>query len=94
MEFSPSVLLLVLYPVVGFVAPLVFFSLWPKNLVFWLTYPLSYGVATSGIFLYRRLFTRLFPPRLQLGTPNFITLNLDRRNESTANNGEDNVNNR
>jgi hypothetical protein len=32
MEFSPSVLLLVLYPVVGLAAPLVFFSLWPKKL--------------------------------------------------------------
>jgi hypothetical protein len=32
MEFSPSVLLLVLYPVVGLAAPLVFFSLWPKRL--------------------------------------------------------------
>jgi hypothetical protein len=32
MEFSPPVLLLVLYPVVGLAAPLVFFSLWPKKL--------------------------------------------------------------
>jgi hypothetical protein len=29
---SPSVLLLVLYPVVGMTAPLFFFSLWPKKL--------------------------------------------------------------
>lgn len=53
----------------------------PNNLVFWLTYPVSYGVATSGIFLYRRLFTRLFPPRLQPGTPNIITLNLKVRHK-------------
>jgi hypothetical protein len=66
----------------------------PGNLVFWLTYPVSYGVATSGIFLYRKLFTRLFPPRLQLGTPNFITLNLEGRHESKASDGEDNVNKR
>jgi len=63
----------------------------PSNLVFWLTCPVSYGVATSGIFLYRRLFTRLFPPRLQLGTPNFITLDLEGRHESKRNNGEDHV---
>ena len=63
----------------------------PSNLVFWLTYPVSYGVATSGIFLYRRLFTRLFPPRLQLGTPNFITLNLEGHHESNKSNGEDHV---
>jgi hypothetical protein len=63
----------------------------PSNLVFWLTYPVSYGVATSGIFLYRRLFTRLFPPRLQLGTPNFITLNLKGRHDSKTSNGEDHV---
>src|SRR5882724_2788595 len=29
---SPSVLLLVLYPVVGIAAPVVFYSLWPKEL--------------------------------------------------------------
>jgi Type II CAAX prenyl endopeptidase Rce1-like len=63
----------------------------PSKLVFWLTYPVSYGVATSGIFLYRRLFTRFFPPRLQPGTPNFITLNLERRHESKTSNGEDHV---
>jgi hypothetical protein len=28
---SPSVLLLVLYPVIGMAAPLVFYSLWPKK---------------------------------------------------------------
>lgn len=63
----------------------------PSNLVVWLTYPVSYGVATSGIFLYRRLFTRLFPPRLQLGTPNFITLNLEGRRQPKTSNGEDRV---
>jgi hypothetical protein len=63
----------------------------PSNLVFWLTYPVSYGVATSGIFLYRRLFTRLFPPRLQRGTPNFITLNLGDHRESKTGDSGDNV---
>lgn len=63
----------------------------PSNLVFWLTYPVSYGVATSGIFLYRRVFTRIFPPRLQRGTPNFITLNLEGRRESKTSNGKDNA---
>jgi hypothetical protein len=61
----------------------------PSNLVFWLTLPVSYGVATSGIFLYRRLFTRLVPPRLQRGTPNFITLNLEGRHESRTSNDDD-----
>src|SRR5439155_478289 len=55
----------------------------PGNLGAWLTYPVSYGVATSGLFLYRRAFTRLFPPRLQRGTPYFITLNL-RSEEHTS----------
>lgn len=49
----------------------------PGNLVFWLTLPVSYGAATSALFLYRRAFTRIFPPRLQRGTPYFITLNLE-----------------
>jgi hypothetical protein len=64
----------------------------PSNLVFWLTYPVSYGAATSGLFLYRRVFTRLFPPRLQRGTPYFITLNLEDRHKSKASNGKDNSN--
>ncbi len=61
----------------------------PGNLVYWLTYPVSYGAATSALFLYRRTFTRLFPPRLQRGTPYFITLNLGGRHKSKASNGED-----
>jgi len=61
----------------------------PSNLVFWVTYPVSYGVATSALFLYRRAFTRLFPPRLQRGTPYFITLNLEDRYKSKASNDED-----
>lgn len=61
----------------------------PGNLVFWLVYPVAYGVATSALFLYRRTFTRLFPPRLQRGTPYFITLNLEGRHKSKAINGED-----
>lgn len=61
----------------------------PGNLGAWLTYPVSYGVATSCLFLYRRTFTRLFPPRLQRGTPYLITLNLEGRHKSKANNGED-----
>jgi len=61
----------------------------PGNLGYWLTFPVSYGVATSALFLYRRAFTRLFPPRLQRGTPYFITLNLEGRHKSKAGNGED-----
>lgn len=60
----------------------------PASLVFWLTLPVSYGAATSALFLYRRAFTRLFPPRLQRGTPYFITLNLDGRHKSNADNDE------
>jgi len=60
----------------------------PDNLVFWLTFPVSYGVATSALFLYRRTFTRLFPPRLQRGTPYFVTLNLEGRHKPKSSNGE------
>ena len=61
----------------------------PGNLGAWLTYPVSYGVATSGLFLYRRAFTRLFPPRLQRGTPYFITLNLEGRHKSKTSDSEE-----
>ena len=60
----------------------------PGNLGARLTYPVSYGVATSSLFLYRSTFTRLFPPRLQRGTPYFITLNLEDRHRPKAGNGE------
>jgi hypothetical protein len=56
----------------------------PANLVFWLALPVLYGAMTSGLFLYRRAFTRVFPPRLQRGTPYFITLNLEGRHKSKA----------
>jgi len=46
------------------------------NLVFWLSYLVSYGAATSGLLLYRKTFIRLFPPQLQRGTPHFVTLSL------------------
>jgi hypothetical protein len=49
----------------------------------------GYGVMTSALFLYRRPFTRLFPPRLQRGTPYFITLNLEGRHKSKSSNRED-----
>jgi hypothetical protein len=61
----------------------------PANLVFWMTFPVSYGAATSGLFLYRRTFTRLFPPRLQRGTPYFITLGLASSHKSKASNDDD-----
>jgi Type II CAAX prenyl endopeptidase Rce1-like len=61
----------------------------PGNLGAWLTYPVSYGIATSALFLYRRAFTRLFPPRLQRGIPYFITLNLDGCHKQKASKGED-----
>lgn len=61
----------------------------PGNLGAWLTYPVSYGVATSALFLYRKAFTRLFPPILQRGTPYFIGLNLAGRYKPRAGSGED-----
>jgi hypothetical protein len=60
----------------------------PANLVVWFTYPVSYGVATSALFLYRRTFTRLFPPRLQRGTPYLITLDLSGRQKPRSNDGD------
>jgi hypothetical protein len=74
------------------IATLLLLHLWlPDNdsLVYWLTFPVSYGMGTSALFLYRRAFTRLFPPRLQRGTPYFISLNLEGRHESKTSNGED-----
>lgn len=47
-----------------------------------LGYPVTLGIETSGFLLYRKTFVRLFPPRLQRGTPYFITLNLDPQRES------------
>jgi hypothetical protein len=61
----------------------------PGNVGAWLTYPVSYGFATSSVFIYRRAFTRLLPPKLQRGTPYFITLNIDRRQHSKGSNGEE-----
>ena len=49
-----------------------------------LSYPVTLGIETSGLLLYRRTFVRLFPPQLQRGTPYFITLNLDPRRESKS----------
>src|SRR5215472_4922973 len=50
----------------------------PSNLVFWLTYPVSYGVATSGIFLYRRLlqdsFLRDYNQGLQTSSPSILSV--------------------
>ncbi|PYT96671.1 MAG: hypothetical protein DMG38_22950 [Acidobacteria bacterium] len=69
---------------------LVLLTSWlPGDLGAWLTFPVSYGLATSGLFLYQRAFTRLFPPRLQRGAPYFITLNLEGRHKSKSGNGED-----
>lgn len=68
---------------------LVLLTSWlPGDLGAWLTLPVSYGLATSGLFLYRRAFTRVFPPRLQRGTPYFITLNLEGRRETRTSNDE------
>ena len=49
-----------------------------------LGYPVTLGIETSGLLLYRRTFVRLFPPQLQRGTPYFITLNLDPHRESKS----------
>jgi hypothetical protein len=38
-----------------------------------LVWPVVFGVGTSGLMLYQRLF----PPQLQYGSPTFITLNLE-----------------
>lgn len=43
------------------------------------------GIETSGLLLYRKTFTRLFPPRLQRGTPYFITMHLGSRLPSLPN---------
>ena len=40
-----------------------------------LVWPVVFGVGTSGLLLYQRVF----PPRLQYGSPTFITLNLEHR---------------
>jgi hypothetical protein len=68
---------------------LLVYSLPPGNLAYLLIYPVAYGAATSALFLYRRVFTRLFPPRLQRGTPYFVTLNLEDRRPPKSGNGED-----
>ena len=76
------------------VCTLVLLTFWvPDKLVVWLTYPIAYGAATSGLFLYRKTFTRIFPPRLQRGTPYFITLDLKGRRESHTGKGERRDNN-
>lgn len=77
---------------IGFMAlgTLLLLHIWlPDKLVYCLTYPVSYGAATSGFLLYKRAFIRLFPPRLQRGTPYFITLNLKGGHESKTNKSKD-----
>jgi len=77
-----------------FLCTLILLTSWlPGNLGAWLSYPVSYGVATSCLFLYRKTFIRLFPPRLQRGTPYFITLGLASSHKSEASNDEDNSSN-
>lgn len=53
----------------------------------WLLWPVAFGVGTSGLLLYQRVF----PPRLQYGSPTFITLNLEhhRPDENQAENKRD-----
>ncbi|MBS1840311.1 MAG: CPBP family intramembrane metalloprotease [Acidobacteria bacterium] len=68
---------------------IVLLTFWlPYYLGVLLTYPVTLGVMTSGFLLYQRTFVRLFPPRLQRGTPYFIRLNLGSRRESKGNNTE------
>jgi hypothetical protein len=38
-----------------------------------LVWPVAFGIGTSGLLLYQRVF----PPQLQYGSPTFITLNLE-----------------
>ncbi len=54
-----------------------------------LSYIVTLGIETSGLLLYRKTFTRLFPPRLQPGTPYFITMNLGSHSASLPSNGEE-----
>jgi len=48
-----------------------------------LLWPIAFGVGTSGLLLYQRVF----PPQLQFGSPTFITLNLE-HHRSDANDSE------
>ena len=43
-----------------------------ETLAILLLWPIAFGVGTSGLLLYQRVF----PPRLQYGSPSFITLNI------------------
>lgn len=49
-----------------------FYEQMPEGLALWLVWPVALGAGTSGFFLYQLVF----PPTLQLGDPNFVTLNL------------------
>ena len=53
-----------------------------------LSYVVTLGFETSGFLLYQKTFVRLFPPRLQRGTPYFITMNLASRPVSAPSNRE------
>ena len=46
---------------------------------FLLVWPIAFGVGTSGLLLYQRVF----PPELQFGSPTFITLDLERHRHHT-----------
>lgn len=52
-------------------------------------WPIAFGIGTSGWFLYQRVF----PPRLQYGSPTFIALNLERKcsDPSDSENNRDDV---
>jgi hypothetical protein len=50
-------------------------------LVLW---PVAFGVGTSGLLLYQRVF----PPQLQYGSPTFITLSLEHRRSDPNDSGE------
>jgi hypothetical protein len=49
-----------------------------ENLALLLLWPVAFGVGTSGLLLYQRVF----PPTLQYGSPTFITLNLEQHRDS------------
>lgn len=50
------------------------------TLLMLILWPVAFGVGTSGLLLYQRVF----PPQLQYGSPTFITLNLEhRRSDAT-----------
>ena len=62
-----------------------FYKQIPERVTLWLAWPVSWGVGTSGLLLYQRVF----PPKLQYGEPHFLTLNLEDRRPPNSSDLED-----